>query len=83
MFTHLQTLQESTLREQEFHRLVEANLIGTPQQVIDRIGRLQEIGVTMLSSQSFLSPNVTDMLEHIQFFAEEVMPAFRTGAQAP
>jgi probable F420-dependent oxidoreductase len=83
MFTHLQTLQESTLREQEFHRLVEANLIGTPQQVIDRIGHLQAIGVTMLSSQSFLSPNVADMLEHIQFFAEEVMPAFRTGPQAP
>lgn len=82
MFTHLQTLQESTLREQELNRLVEANLVGTPQQVIDRIGQLQEMGVTLLCSQSFLSPNVSDLLEHIQFFAEEVMPAFRGSGDA-
>ena len=77
MYKHLHTLRASTLRDQDFSQLVESNLIGTPQEIIDRIGQLQEIGVTMLSSQSFLSPDVEDMLEHIQFFAEEVMPAFR------
>jgi probable F420-dependent oxidoreductase len=78
MYTHLQTLQASTLRGHDFDRIFESNLIGTPQAIIDRVGMLQDIGVSMLASQSFLSPNVQDMLEQIQFFAEEVMPAFKT-----
>ncbi len=78
MYTHLHTLRASTLRDEDTTQLIEANLIGTPQTIIDRIGVLKDVGVTMLASQSFLSPNVEDMMEHIQFFAEEVMPAFRS-----
>lgn len=76
MKTHLQTLHASTLRNQEMHRDMEANLVGTPRQIVDRVGQLENIGVSMLSSQSFLSQNVEDMLEQIQFFAEEVLPFF-------
>ena len=57
-------------------QLTESNLIGTPAQIIDRVGSLIDAGVTMFGSLSFLSPDVNDMLEHIQFFAEDVMPSF-------
>lgn len=76
MYTHLQTLQASTLKDEDLKNVADVNLIGTPQILIDRIGKLIDAGVTMFGSLSFLSPNVQDMLEHIQFFAEEVMPAF-------
>jgi probable F420-dependent oxidoreductase len=77
MYTHLQTLQASTLRDEDFNRAINSNLIGTPEMIKERVAALIEAGVTMFGSLSFLSPNVQDMLEHIQFFAEEVMPAFR------
>jgi probable F420-dependent oxidoreductase len=76
MYTHLRTLQASTLKDEDFIRVIESNLIGTPEMIIERVGTLIDAGVTMFGSLSFLSPNVEDMLEHIQFFAEEVMPAF-------
>jgi alkanesulfonate monooxygenase SsuD/methylene tetrahydromethanopterin reductase-like flavin-dependent oxidoreductase (luciferase family) len=49
------------------------NLVGTPEQVIDKIGRYRELGVT-----SFIPWNrdypATEML---QLVAERVLPAFR------
>ena len=77
MYTHLHSLKASTLKDEDLNQLIECNLIGTPDMIIDHVGKLIEAGVTMFGSLSFLSPNVQDMLEHIQFFAEEVMPAFQ------
>jgi probable F420-dependent oxidoreductase len=76
MYTHLQTLKASTLKDEDFNQVIDSNLIGTPQMIIDRVGALIRAGVTMFGSLSFLSPNVDDMLEHIQYFSEEVMTAF-------
>jgi probable F420-dependent oxidoreductase len=76
MYTHLQSLSRSTLRDIDLGQLISTNLVGTPSQISEHIGRLIDAGVTMLGSLSFLSPNVDDMLEHIQYFAEEVMPTF-------
>lgn len=76
MYTHLHTLKASTLQDEDFNEVIASNLIGTPEMIIERVGKLIEAGVTMFGSLSFLSPNVQDMLEHIQFFAEEVMPSF-------
>jgi alkanesulfonate monooxygenase SsuD/methylene tetrahydromethanopterin reductase-like flavin-dependent oxidoreductase (luciferase family) len=77
MYTHLQTLRQSTLKSEDLSKLTASNLIGTPAEIVDRVGTLIESGVTMFGSLSFLSPDVNDMLEHIQFFAEEVMPNFQ------
>jgi probable F420-dependent oxidoreductase len=81
MYTHLQTLKSSTLKDEDFNNVVDSNLIGTPAMIIDRVGALIDAGVTLFGSLSFLSPNVADMLEHIQFFAEDVIPAFAGQAQ--
>ncbi len=49
------------------------NLVGTPEQVIDRIGRYRELGVT-----SFLPWNRDyPSTETLQLVAERVVPAFR------
>jgi alkanesulfonate monooxygenase SsuD/methylene tetrahydromethanopterin reductase-like flavin-dependent oxidoreductase (luciferase family) len=49
------------------------NLVGTPEQVIDKIGRYRELGVTSLIPWNRDYPS-TDTL---QLVAERVIPAFR------
>ncbi len=76
MYRHLISLGSSTLRNQQVERLQEYNLIGTPQQIIDKIGRLAEAGVTHCAAMNFISDTPDGMIEGLQAFAEEVMPAF-------
>lgn len=78
MYKHLFTLRSTTLRNQDMNRMVEANLIGSPPEIIDRIGLFQKAGVTMFSTMSFISPTVAETIEDIQYFAEEIMPVFKT-----
>jgi len=76
MYEHLFTLRRTTMRGQDMGRLVECNLIGSPEEVIDRVGRFRDAGVTMLPTMSFISPTVDATIEHINYFAETVMPHF-------
>lgn len=76
MYQHLISLQASTLRHQDLNRLEEYNLIGTRQMIIDKVGRLVEAGVTHCASINFLSNTPDEMVEAMERFAEEVMPAF-------
>lgn len=55
-------------------RIAEGMLLGTPQQIIDRIGRYQEAGATWLSA---VLRGPID-LEGLQVFLEDVVPAFQT-----
>jgi probable F420-dependent oxidoreductase len=76
MFKHIKTLESTTLQEQDMDRQVESNLVGTPQEIIDRIEKYMQAGVTMFAAMGFISPTVEATLEDIQLFAEEVIPAF-------
>jgi probable F420-dependent oxidoreductase len=81
MYTHMHTLSASTLRDQNLARLEEVNLVGSPEEIVAKIARLEEIGVTMLASMSFTSNSYEETLDDMQLFAEEVLPAIhRTPA---
>ena len=77
MYEHLFTLRQTTMRGQDMSRLVECNLIGSPEEVIDRVGRFRDAGVTMLPTMSFVSPTVDATIEDINYFAETIMPHFQ------
>jgi probable F420-dependent oxidoreductase len=77
MYVHLQTLSESTLRGKALGRMEEINLVGSPDEVVERIGKLAEVGVTTLGAMSFLSETKEIMAEDMAFFASEIMPHFR------
>ena len=62
---------------QEVEKTVEQNLIGTVDEIVDSIGRLREGGMTQLVLQNFAASTFEEMVEQVQVFAEEVMPAFR------
>lgn len=77
MYRHLHTLQSSTLKAVDVSKLVEANLIGSPQEIIDRVGAFQTAGASLMATMSFISPTIQATLDDIQYFAEEVFPAFQ------
>ena len=66
-------------------RIAEGMLLGTPQQIIDRVGQYEKAGCTWMNA---VLRGPID-LEGLQIFMEDVVPAFRTtpsaalGAQGP
>jgi probable F420-dependent oxidoreductase len=48
-------------------------LTGAPEEIADDIGRFRELGVEDFICQ-FLSPTIEETLDHMSWFAEEVMP---------
>jgi probable F420-dependent oxidoreductase len=79
-YVHMQSLAGSTLVG-DLQRAEDINLIGTPDEVIARIGALTDAGVSELGAISFVSDTIEEMVEDIQLFAEQVAPAF-VGAAA-
>lgn len=76
MYRHVNSLSSSTLRDQDLTQIEEYNLIGTRQQIIDKIAEFTAAGVTLLASTIFLNDTVDEMIESMHEFSEEVMPAF-------
>jgi len=75
MYTHLQSLGGSTLRGQDLARMEAHNLVGSPADIVEKIEALEAAGVSMLAAASFTSNSYEEMLDDMQLFAEEVLPA--------
>jgi alkanesulfonate monooxygenase SsuD/methylene tetrahydromethanopterin reductase-like flavin-dependent oxidoreductase (luciferase family) len=56
------------------------NLIGSPARVVDQLGVLQDAGVDHVCAMQFPHETVTEMLEQMEWFARDVMPAFAARA---
>jgi probable F420-dependent oxidoreductase len=52
---------------------VTANLVGSPQMVVDKVGTLAEIGVQHCCALMFPADTVQEMNDQVQWFAEDVM----------
>lgn len=76
LYHHLRSLANSTLKEQTLTDVGKNNLIGSPAQVIDRIGAYQEAGVTHLAGIMFGVNSVKAFRNQMEKFANCVMPAF-------
>ena len=50
------------------------NLIGTPAELVDKANAFREAGVTHLLGLYFAANTVSELLDQMQVFAEEVMP---------
>ena len=61
--------------------LAEANnLIGSPESLGEKIAFLRDSGVDHLCALQFPHDTVSEMLEQMEWFARDVMPAFTKGA---
>ena len=57
----------------DLSRQVEANLVGSPATILAKIARLEAIGVQHCCALMIPADSVTEMLEQMQWFAEEVI----------
>jgi alkanesulfonate monooxygenase SsuD/methylene tetrahydromethanopterin reductase-like flavin-dependent oxidoreductase (luciferase family) len=69
----VRALAGSHVGGEPFERWQAGNLVGTPQQVIEKIGRYVEMGVTSFLPWHYELP----VTEGLQLVAEQVIPAFR------
>ena len=56
---------------------MENNFIGCPQDILEKIERLESYGVNHLSAITFCVRSVNEFKEQVHFFAEEVMQPYR------
>jgi len=75
LYKHLESLKSTTLREQT-GGYEQRNLIGSPEEICERIRLYQQAGVTTLSGMLFVANTVPEMLEAIELFGREVIPHF-------
>jgi probable F420-dependent oxidoreductase len=74
MHKHLQSLTASTLKEQAGIAMADANLIGTPAEVVEKALALKAAGVSHLLGLYFAVDTVPELLEQMSLFAQEVTP---------
>jgi alkanesulfonate monooxygenase SsuD/methylene tetrahydromethanopterin reductase-like flavin-dependent oxidoreductase (luciferase family) len=74
MHKHLLSLSKSTLKGQAGLAMEDINLIGNPDSIVEKVHRFKEAGVTHLLGMYFAANDVQELLDQMQFFAEEITP---------
>lgn len=82
IYEHLLSLQQSTLKGVDISAYVSANLIGSVDEVSERVEAYRAAGATHLSGLLFAGNTLEEMLDQIRLFGEAVMPRFREVARA-
>lgn len=63
----------------DLNAYLDANLIGTPDQVCEKVAALEQAGVDHLCSLLFVGSTVEEMLAQIRDFARHVTGGVRAG----
>ncbi len=76
MYNHLVSLSGTTLKDQVAAgvKFEELDLIGTADDIVEKIEKLREAGATHISGILFPANSVQEMKDQMQHFAEEVIP---------
>ncbi|HEY8333888.1 MAG TPA: TIGR03619 family F420-dependent LLM class oxidoreductase [Tardiphaga sp.] len=74
MHKHLLSLSKSTLKGEAGLKMEDINLIGNPDSIVEKVHKLKAAGVTHLLGLYFAANDVQELLDQMQFFAEEIIP---------
>ena len=77
LYKHAMSLSQSTMKGRDASNIADRHLIGSVDEVIERIQQYIDAGVTHFSAMTFVDDDLTQTRESMQLFAEEVLPAFR------
>jgi alkanesulfonate monooxygenase SsuD/methylene tetrahydromethanopterin reductase-like flavin-dependent oxidoreductase (luciferase family) len=75
-YKHIVSLKNSTLKGQQGQSEAR-NLLGSPNQIVDRIGQYAEAGVTEITGLIFCVDTVDEVLANMEVFARDVMPQLK------
>ena len=74
IYKHLASLKKSTLKGQTEETFADTNLIGTADEIVEKIKKLETVGVTHLCGLYFAANSISELQEQMQIFAEDVLP---------
>lgn len=77
MYKHMVSLKNTTLKDQQDVKFEDLALIGSVESVKERIHQYVDAGVTTFSAMLFSVNEVSEQLDMMQLFAEEIMPEFQ------
>jgi probable F420-dependent oxidoreductase len=80
VYEHLSSLRSSTLRNIDVEAYMSQNLIGSPDEIINRIRRMADAGADHLAGLIVVADTADELRQRIRLFAREVLPAFRPAA---
>jgi probable F420-dependent oxidoreductase len=81
LYHHFLSLRRSTFKDQDLTGVENINLIGTPDEIGEKIERFIAAGCTYFPSLIMSTSTVEETLDLMQQFAEQVLPHFsRTDA---
>lgn len=78
---HLESLSQSTLKERT-GGLVERNLIGTPDEIAERVAAYADAGANTMSALLFATNTVEETIEAMQEFSELIIATDATAPEA-
>ncbi len=76
VFEHMKSLVQSTLKDQEFEGLMDVTLVGSPEEIIERLDMYHEVDVNHFPAIMFAANDVEEMLRNLKIFSNDVMPSF-------
>lgn len=76
-YRHMLSLAGSTMQGLDLGSCMDRDLIGTPDQVAERIQAYLDAGATSFPAILFTADTMEAFLEEMQWFAEDVMAKFR------
>lgn len=65
-------------KDQGNAKLEDSNLVGTASEIVEKAVELREAGVTHFLGLYFAANSIKDLLEQMEVFAREIMPALVT-----
>jgi len=77
IYGHDLSLRNSTFKQQAVENLEERDLIGTINEITEKIETYRKVGVDHLPALIFVGKNIDDVLEGMRLFAREIMSSFK------
>ena len=75
-YRHMLSLANSTMTGLDLSDCMERDLIGTPEQIAERINQYLEAGVTSFPALLFTANNMDSFMDEMQWFSEDVMQKY-------
>lgn len=76
IYVHKMSLKQSTFRNQDVEAYERRILVGAPYEICERVQEYIDAGVTTFASMLFADNSLSEFLESMEFFAEEVIKYF-------
>ncbi len=74
MYEHLLSLSTTTLKNQQEIKPETSNLIGTPDEVAEKIMKFERAGIKHCCGTYFCADSVSELLDQMEVFSKEVVP---------